>query len=113
MYAGVPTSAPPAVRALRSDGGPDRFFPAGPVGITALNRLGQAPVHHQRLPVAAQENVLGLEVAVHHAAAVGVGHGVAHRHEPAQKLAQGQRALARVPILVAILLMKLGNGVLE
>ena len=44
--------------------------------------LGQAPVHHQRLAVLADDDVRRLDVAVQHAAAVGVVDGVADVDEP-------------------------------
>jgi len=56
----------------------------------------QTPVHDQGLVVRAQHDVLRLEVAVEDAPAVRVGHRVAHRHQPVQQVAQGQRALGPV-----------------
>ena len=56
--------------------------------------LRQAPVHDQRLPVLAEHHVAGLQVAVQHAAAVGVGDRLADVHEAAQQLAEGDRVEA-------------------
>ena len=47
--------------------------------------LGEAPVDHQRLAERAQEDVAGLQIAVDHAPAVGIGDGVADGDEPAQQ----------------------------
>ncbi len=49
---------------------------------------GQAPVHHQHLPVVAEHHVLGLQVPVDDAARVGEGHGVADAQQDLQVLAQ-------------------------
>ena len=59
-------------------------------------RLGQAPVDHQRLAVLADDDVARLDVAVQHAAAVGVVDRVADVDEPPQQLAQLQRPAAGV-----------------
>ena len=92
MYAGVPTAEPstvaddplaePAAAALPSPE-PSPGRPAG--------QLGQAPIDHQRLAVLAEHDVARLQVAVQHAAAVGVGDGVAHVHESPEELAEGER----------------------
>ena len=58
--------------------------------------LGQPPVDHQRLAVLADDDVARLDVAVQHAATVGVVDGVADVDEPPQQLAQLQRAAAGV-----------------
>ena len=55
-------------------------------------RLGQAPVDHQRLAVLADDHVARLDVAVQDAPAVGVVDRVADVDEPPQELAQLQRA---------------------
>ena len=47
-------------------------------------RLGQAPVHHQRLAVLADDDVARLDVPVQDAAAVGVVDGVADVGEPSR-----------------------------
>ena len=65
-------------------------------GSDVPDRLGQAPVDHQRLAVLAEHDVARLEVAVQHAPAVGVGDRVADVDEPPQQLAQRQRPLAGV-----------------
>jgi hypothetical protein len=46
--------------------------------------LGQRPVHYQRLAVPAQDDVGRLDVAVNHAARVGVIDGVADIEEAAE-----------------------------
>ncbi len=56
-------------------------------GVTA-GRPGQAPVHHERLPVLPQHHVAGLEVAMQDAAAVGVGDRLADVDESAQQAAE-------------------------
>ena len=54
----------------------------------AAHRLGQPPVHHQRLAVLADDDIARLDVAVQHAAAVSVIDCVADVQEPAQELAK-------------------------
>jgi len=77
MYAGVPITWPAPSPAPRPPGrprprsGPRRRRPAG----------GPAPSPARSPPEIAQHHVLGLEVAVDHAAAVGVRHRVADAHE--------------------------------
>ena len=63
--------------------------------IALAGGLGQAPVDHQRLAVLADDDVARLDVAVQHAAAVGVIDGIADVHEAAEKLAQFQVARSR------------------
>ncbi len=55
-------------------------------GLSPTHALGQAPVDDQGLAVLAQHDVARLEVAMEHAAAVGVVDGVADVEEPAQEL---------------------------
>ena len=59
-------------------------------------RLGQAPIDHQRLAVLADDHVSRLDVAMEHAPAVGVLDGVADVDEPPQQVAQLERAAAGV-----------------
>ena len=59
-------------------------------------RLGQAPIDHERLAVLADDHVARLDVAMEHAPAVGVLDGVADVDEPPQQVAQLERAAARV-----------------
>ena len=54
-------------------------------------RLGQAPVDDQRLAILADDDVGRLDVAVDHAAGVGVLDGVADVDEPPQERPQGER----------------------
>ena len=70
--------------------------------LAAADDLGQAPVHHQRLAVRAEQDVGRLEVAVDHAPAVGVGHHVADGDEPVQELPQGQVPLPRVAAVAVL-----------
>ena len=58
--------------------------------------LGQPPVDHQRLAVLAEDDVGRLEVAVDHAAGVGVIDGVADVEEAAEQLAQAPGSTAGV-----------------
>ena len=96
MYAGVPTAWPATVAvAFPESPGRNVALASGRLS-GAANDLGQAPVHDQRLAVLAEHDVARLQVAVQHAAAVGVGHRVAHVHEPAQQLPQLQRPLAGI-----------------
>ena len=57
-------------------------------------RLGQAPVDDQGLAEGAEHDVRGLEVAVDHPPAVGVGDRVADVDEPPEELAERERPLA-------------------
>jgi len=50
-----------------------------------INRLGQTPIDHQRFAIRAQHDVARIQIAVQYAPTVGVGHGIAHVHEPAQQ----------------------------
>jgi hypothetical protein len=69
--------------------------------------LGKAPIDDERLTVVTQNDVRRLQVAMDHTATVGIRDGVAHRHEAAQELPQGQAA-ARFRRR-----MKFGDGLLE
>ena len=60
--------------------------------IGAADDLGQAPVEHDDFAEVAQDNVLTLQVAMDHAPAVGVGHGMADAYECLEQLAQLERA---------------------
>ena len=59
-------------------------------------RLGQAPIDHERLSVLAHDHVARLDVPVEDAPAVGVFDGVADVDEPPQQVVQLQRAAAGV-----------------
>ena len=89
-----------AQRAARQASRPSRSTRKGKRLLAALDavgpahRLGQPPVHHQRLAVLAHDDVGRLDVAVDHAAAVGVVDGVADIGESPQELAQLQRPAA-------------------
>ena len=73
-HAGDPGRVPAAV------GGHRRLGAAGD--------LGEAPVHDERLAALAQHDVGGLEVPVHHAPVVGVGHRLAHPQEGVHQAAE-------------------------
>ena len=75
-------------------------------------RFGEAPVNHQRFAVGPQHDVVGFEIAVEDAAAVGVGDGVAHVHEARQQPPQFQAARPRV-LLARVPLVEVLEGVLE
>ncbi len=60
------------------------------------DRLGEPPVDHERLAEPAEHDVVGLEVAVHDAAAVRVGDRVAGVDQAAQQPAEGDLAPARL-----------------
>ena len=61
---------------------------AGEAVALVVDAAGQAPVHHQDLAELADHEVVGLEVAVHHAAAVGEGHGLADAGEGVEEAAE-------------------------
>lgn len=63
----------------------------GPAGVALANRPGQAPVDDQSLAEPPQHHVVRLQVAVQHAAAVGVGDHLADGDEPAQQPAELNR----------------------
>src|SRR5262249_2019160 len=75
-----------------------RFRSAVLLSFSGFKLLGQAPIDHQHFAVLAEHNVLRLEVAVDHPAAVGVSDRLADRHEVAQQLPQGQAAFAGVAV---------------
>ena len=83
------------------------------LGFGLVERLGQTPVHHQRLAVLAQHDVARLEIAVQHAAAVRIRHRVADVDEPAQQIAQFQRAPARLATGLPLRLVEPPDRVLE
>ena len=97
MKLGVPNTEPYCVwdEPLPLDGWSVRSPAVGMRSLLA-NRLGQAPVDDQRLAVFAEHDVAGLQIAVQHAAAVGVFDGVADVDEALQQLAQFERPLARL-----------------
>ena len=74
--------------------------------------LGQPPVDHQRLAVLAQDDVGRLDVAMDHAAGVGVIDGVADVEEAAEQLAQFQRAAAGV-VLQRVVAVEVLDRLLE
>ena len=89
MYCGVPMAEPSCVAAdcrwptaVRQ-----RLLGRAARRSAGSDRLGQAPVDDQRLAVFAEHDVARLQVAVQHAAAVGVGDGVADVDEPAEQAA--------------------------
>ena len=113
MYAGVPSAEPGSVSAEPlADDGIERPLVRRPARLRPAHRLGQAPVDDQRLAVLADDDVGRLDVAVEHAAAVGVVDRVADVDEPPQELAQRQRAPARV-VLQRRVGVEAGDGVLE
>ena len=57
--------------------------------------LGETPVHDQRFAVLAKHDVPRLQVAVQHAAAVGVGDRLTHLEELLQEPAEGDVVLLR------------------
>ena len=76
------------------------------------DRLGQAPVDDQGLAILADDDVGRLDVAVDHAAGVGVLDGVADVDEPTQERPQGERAPAGV-VFHHRIGVEGGDGVLE
>ena len=99
--AGVPIAEPARVlsTALPEGGRSVGSASVGPE-LGSADDLGQAPVDDQRLAVLAEHDVARLQVAVQHAAAVGVGDRVADVEEPPQQPPQGQRPLAGVALRV-------------
>ena len=93
----MPSAEPGSVSALplADDGHAASARPSDPASDRPVG-LGQAPVDHQRLAVLADDDVARLDVAVQHAAAVGVVDRVADVDEPPQQLAQLQRPPAGV-----------------
>ena len=87
MYAGVPSREPSTVGCTSE---PDSGLSVGsatagePAFHVPADRLGQAPVDHQRLTVVAQHDVARLQIAVQHPAAVGVADRIADVQEPSQ-----------------------------
>ena len=86
----------------------DGLFLAVAGGPTALlgrgvaDRLGEAPVDHQRLAVLADHDVAGLQVAVQHAATVGIANRVAHIHESLQQVPEDDVSLALVRVRLVV-----------
>ncbi len=64
----------------------------GGLGTTLLQQLGDAEVGDAGRSVRGQQDVGRLEVEVHHAAAVGGGHRVGHRHHVVDRLGPGDGA---------------------
>ncbi len=99
MYCGVPIAVPICVSAvpLAETG---RSVPSSitDARLRLIHQLGQAPVDDQRLAVLAEHDVARLEVAVQHAAAVGVVDRVADVEEPAEQLPQLHGACAGVAL---------------
>ena len=81
--------------------------------LAAADDLGQAPVDDQRLAIRAEQDVGRLQVAVDYTSAVGVGHHVAHGHEPVQELPQGQVPLPRVATVAFLGLVEAIDRLLE
>ncbi len=67
-------------------------------GVGLSQGLGEPPVDDKGLAVLADDDVCGLDVAVQHAARVGVLDGVADVDEPPEQLAKLQRAAAGVAV---------------
>ena len=75
-------------------GGADAGQHRVPVRLLGDHRPREAPVHHLRLAERAEQDVVGLQVAVDDAAVVGVGHRLAGAEErPKQPHPAGQAAL--------------------
>ena len=93
----MPSAVPGSVSALPlAELGTSVRSPRVAARLDPAQRLGQAPVDHQRLAVLADDDVARLDVAVQDAAAVGVVDRVADVDEPPQELAQLQRPAAGV-----------------
>ena len=96
MYCGVPIVEPGRVNERSR---PARPSPDDPVGRldrpASASSLAIAPVDDQCLAEPAEHDVLGLEVAVHDAAAMCIGNRVAGVDETAQEPAENQLPLAR------------------
>ncbi len=63
---------------------PQQTFLGGGRTVGATHRLGQAPIDDERFAVFAEHDIIGLEIAVQHAAGMGITHGVAGRDKLAQ-----------------------------
>ncbi len=83
------------LRLLRRDvvAGAEHASGVGQRGLVVDAR--DAEVGQLRVPVGRQQDVVRLDVAVDHAALVGVGQGVGHLHRDRERLGEGQRALQR------------------
>ena len=68
---------------------------AGLLGL--VDHLGQAPVEHDHLAEAAEHDVFGLQVAVDHAARVGVADRLADLDERLQQLVAARAGSAAFP----------------
>ena len=66
--------------------------------VVAADDLGQSPVDHQGLAVRTEQDVRRLEVAMDHAAAMGIGDRMTDVDIARQELAEGQCALGRVAL---------------
>ena len=69
--------------------------PLSPGGGEGGKNLGEAPIDDERLAIVAEHDVGRFQVAVQHAAAVGIGHRVADGDEACQQLAEFEVVLGR------------------
>src|SRR5262249_32146072 len=72
------------------------LFGLRPMLFRLVERLGQAPVHDQRLAIFAEHDVAWLQVTVQHAAAVSIGDGLTNIDHAAEQLAHLETAFARI-----------------
>ena len=79
--------------------------------LASLDRLGDAEVHHQGV-AAGDHDVVGLHIAVHHAAGVGVGQCVGHFDQDSHRLGHRQLTLAVQPLAERLALDE-GHDVVE
>ena len=99
----------PALPLAERDEGP---FVVSRPGSVLADGLGQPPIDDQRLAVLAEHDVARLEVAVQDPAAVGIGDRIADVGEPAQQVAEVERAARRAQAR-AVTTMEALDGVLE
>ncbi len=78
--------------------------------LRAFNELRQPPVEDDHFAVVAQDHVLWLEIAVDHAAAVGVGDGVADPEEGPQERPEFERVELALGAATVELLDRLREG---
>ena len=80
-------------RSAERHAGGGELLPAGRLA----HRLGHAEIGDERVP-AGEHHVVGLDVAVHHALAVGVGQRVHHLDQDLDRVVHRQLAYAREPL---------------
>ena len=86
MYEGVPRAEPSSVSTeLAPEEGSTGGLAMRGLGTGLPHRLREPPIDDQGLTVIADDDVRRLQVAVQHAAAVGVVDGIANVDEPAQQ----------------------------